>query len=89
MGKGDPERKDRNVGRKLARIPCVRKSKKGGWGKGCGTNLVKGSKEAEKVDESLCCSSREQLQNLSIINVLPLSTKDLRHFVYNIHIQLF
>ena len=79
LEKGKPEGKDRNVGRKLTRVPCVRKNKKRGLGKQPGTNLVNDNKEAEKGDETLCWYSKAQLQNLFIINVLPHSTKDLRH----------
>ena len=53
LEKGKPEGKDRNVGRKLTRVPCVRKTKKGGLGKQLGTNLVNDNKEAEKGDETL------------------------------------
>ena len=79
LKKGKPEGKDRNVGRQLTRVPCVRKNKKGGWGKQHGTNPVNDNQQAEKGDETLCWSSKGQLQSLFIINVLPHSTKDLRH----------
>ena len=54
LKEGKPEGKGRNVGRKLTRVPCVRKNKKGGWGKQHGTNPVNDNKEAEKGDETLC-----------------------------------
>lgn len=61
-------------------MPCVRKSKRGSWGRGVGLTFpkaVKRLRRAMKVCADLPRSS-------SIINVLPLSTEDLRHFVYNI-----